>query len=100
AYYNCAMDRASFDSALDREDGPYPILDRITGETHALSRDDYDDLCRVHLFDWLEQVPRSQYGWSYRRLAYRKMAARLGPAAEEAYSRVFAGEPAEAESPS
>jgi len=34
-------------------------------------------LCRVHLFDWLEQVPRSRLGWGYRRAAYRQMAERL-----------------------
>src|SRR5947209_2232811 len=53
AYLNCAMDRASFDRALDREAEPYPILDRIAGEEVPLPRRDFDDLCRVHLFDWL-----------------------------------------------
>jgi hypothetical protein len=47
----------------------------------------------VHLFDWLEQVPRSQE-WDYRRAVYKMMAGRLGPAAEEAYARVFAREAA------
>ena len=91
AYLNCAMDRASFDRALDQPDEPYRIADRITGETVALSRADFDDLCRVHLFDWLEQVPRSQE-WDYRRPAYRKMAERLGPAAEDDYEQTFARE--------
>jgi hypothetical protein len=93
AYLNCAMDRASFDRALDRRDQPHRIVDRITGETVELSRADFDDLCRVHLFDWLEQVPRSRE-WDYRRAAYRKMAERLGPAAEEDYERIFAREEA------
>ena len=51
---------------LTRPAEPYRILDRITGEEVTLSRHDFDDLCRVHLFDWLEQVPRSQE-WDYRR---------------------------------
>ena len=75
-------------SALDRADEPYPILDRITGEEIELSRHDFDDLCRVHLIDWLEQVPRSQE-WDYRRAGYRKMAERLGGPAAESYRRVF-----------
>jgi hypothetical protein len=93
AYLNCAMDRASFDRAVGQEAESYPIVDRITRETVALSRRDFDDLCRVHLFDWLEQVPRSRE-WGYRRGAYRKMAGRLGKEAEEAYGRVFAHEEA------
>ena len=88
AYLNCAMDRASFDRALDQAAEPYRIIDRITGEEVALSRHDFDDLCRVHLFDWLEQVPRSRE-WDYRRAAYRRMAERLGGPAEERFQRVF-----------
>src|SRR4051794_10662454 len=60
AYSNCAMDRASFDRALDQSAEPYRVVDRITGETVELARPDFDDLCRVHLVDWLEQVPRSR----------------------------------------
>jgi hypothetical protein len=59
----------------------------------TLSRADFDDLCRVHLYDWLEQIPRSRYGWGYRRKAYRRMAERLGGQALTAYDRVFANEP-------
>jgi hypothetical protein len=92
AYLNCAMDRASFDRALERAAGPYPIRDRITGHEVELSAEDFEDLCRVHLFDWLEQVPRSSYGWDYRRTAYRRMAERLGKAAIRAYEAVFAQE--------
>ena len=66
AYLNCAMDRASFDRAVDQRVAPYQIIDRITGATVPLVEDDFDDLCRVHLYDWLEQVPRSQE-WDYRR---------------------------------
>jgi hypothetical protein len=96
AYLNCAMDRASLDRALERGEEPYQITDRLTGGRVALSAGDFDDLCRVHLYDWLEQAPRSRFGWGYRRAAYRGMAERLGPAAREAYDRVFAAEPAPA----
>jgi hypothetical protein len=91
AYLNCAMDRASFDRALDQANEPYPIVDRITGEEIKLTREDFDDLCRVHLVDWLEQVPRSQE-WDYRRAGYRKMAERLGGSAQESYDRIFGRE--------
>jgi hypothetical protein len=91
AYLNCAMDRASFDSASEQAGESYRIVDRITGEEVALSRRDFDDLGRVHLFDWLEQVPRSRE-WGYRRAAYRRLAERLGQAAEDAYDKVFAQE--------
>jgi hypothetical protein len=97
AYLNCAMDRASFDRAVAKGDAPYHITDRLTGQRVELSPDDFDDLCRVHLYDWLEQVPRSRFGWGYRRAGYRGMAERLGPTAREAYDRVFAGEPAAAD---
>jgi hypothetical protein len=91
AYLNCAMDRASFDRAIDRAEGPYRIRDRITGHEVGLSPEDFGDLCRVHLFDWLEQVPRSRV-WDYRRPAYRRMAEHLGQAAVRAYEAVFAQE--------
>jgi hypothetical protein len=91
AYLNCAMDRASLDGILDQETEPYRIVDRITGAEVPLSRRDYDDLCRVHLFDWLEQAERSGQ-WGYRRAAYRRMAERLGERAEAEYERTFARE--------
>jgi hypothetical protein len=92
AYLNCAMDRASFDAALSKSGPPYPMRDRLSGEEVQLSREDFDDLCRVHLYDWLEQVPRSSHGYNYRRAAYRAMAERLGPEAVAAYDETFAGE--------
>jgi hypothetical protein len=93
AYVNCAMDRATFDLALEQQGEPYRVLDRLSGEEVALSRADFDDLCRVHLYDWLEQVPRCRE-WDYRRAAYRRMAERLGDAAGAAYDRIFAAESA------
>ena len=89
AYVNCAMDRASFDRAREQDAEPYRVLDRLTGEEVPLSREDFDDLCRVHLYDWLEQVPRSRE-WGYRRAAYRHLAERLGDAAREAFDQVYA----------
>jgi hypothetical protein len=89
AYVNCAMQRATFDAALEQGAGPYRIKDRISGQEVELSEKDFTDLCWVHLLDWLEQVPRSRE-WDYRRAAYGRMAGRLGPAAEQAYERVFA----------
>src|SRR4029077_4472834 len=50
AYLNCAMDRGSFDRVLDQAVEPYRITDRVTGEEVVLSRPDFDDLCRIHLF--------------------------------------------------
>jgi hypothetical protein len=89
AYLNCAMDRGSFDRALEQPAGPYRIIDRLTGQPVELSSQDFDDLSRIHLFDWLEQVPRS-HQWNYRRPAYQRMAQRLGNAAQAEFDRVFA----------
>jgi hypothetical protein len=88
AYLNCAMDRASFDRALDQRAAPLPIIDRITGHEVQLAQSDFDDLCRVHLVDWLEQVPRSKE-WDYRRHAYRRIAERLGTQAVDNYERIY-----------
>ncbi len=85
------MDRPTFDRALDQAEEPYRFTDRLTGEEVVLSRIDFDDLCRIHLYDWLEQAPRSRHGWDYRRAAYRGMAERLGGVALVAYDEVFAG---------
>jgi hypothetical protein len=90
AYLNCAMDRASMDRASEQQgEEHYTILDRLTGEEVSLSRDDFDDLCRIHLYDWLETLPRMRE-WDYRRPGYRRMAERLGGPALETYDRVFA----------
>ena len=96
AFANCLMDRSSCDALLESE-GPYRLRNRETGEAIELSREDYDDLVRVHLCDWLEQVARSSR-WGYRRDAIRRMAQRLGGVAQESYDRVYALEPAVSES--
>lgn len=95
AYINCAMNRATFDRAVEQPAGPYRIVDRLTQEEVELSPEDFDDLCRVHLCDWLEQVGRSQK-WEYRRAAYRQMAERLRGVAQESHTAVFAQEAATA----
>ena len=95
AYLNCAMYRPSLDQVVTQAEAPYRITDRITGEEIALSKEDFDDLARIHLFDWLEQVPRTKE-WNYRREPYRNMALRLGGPALEWYDRVFAEEKAAA----
>ena len=92
AFANCFMDRASLDAQIGKMTGPYPIVHRITREEFVLSKEEYEDLLRVHLCDWLEQVARAN-DWNYRRAAYRQMAERLGGVALTNYDRVFALEP-------
>jgi hypothetical protein len=89
AYVNCAMDRASFDRAVQQTSAPYSIRDRISGETIDLTQAELDDLMRIHLCDWLEQAPRSERR-EYRRDAYRNIAERLGGNALELYNQEFA----------
>ena len=93
AYFNCVMDRATLDREVARGTPPFVIRERITASDMPLSLEDFDDLCRVHLCDWLEQVPRCRL-WDYRRTAYRQMAERLGGVALRAYDAVFAAVPA------
>jgi hypothetical protein len=94
AYLNCALDRPSLDRSVEQGTELSTIIDRLTGAEVRLSREDFDDLCAVHLYDWLEQVARSRLGWGYRRSAYRGMAERLGSQALAAYDEVFKQEPA------
>ena len=50
-----------------------------------MTEQDFNDLMRIHLCDWLEQVAR--WGqWDYRRAAFERMAQHLGGIAA-----VFAG---------
>lgn len=88
AYWNSAMDRPTFDQAVAQDAPPYRFLDRFTSQWLELSPDEFDDLCRVQLCDWLEQVPRSKE-WSYRRQSYERMAARLGGMAHDAFDRTY-----------
>lgn len=79
AFANCFMDRASLDAQIEKMEGPYPIVHRITHDAFVLSKAEYEDLLRVQL-------------WDYRRGAYRQMAERLGGVALASYDRVFAQE--------
>lgn len=99
AWLNCVMDRATFDAAVSAAlagERDLSICDREDSPAIALSNDELRDLARVHLFDWLEQVERSEFGWDYRRAAYRQMATLVGADAEALYADVFAREPADA----
>jgi hypothetical protein len=91
AYLNCAMDRTSFDAVVSSTADHLCFKDRFTQQEVVLGKEDFDDLCRIHLYDWLEQVPRSR-SWEYRRASYRQMAQRLGAEALSEYDRVFAAE--------
>lgn len=91
AYLNCVMDRTAFDRTVAQGKEPYLFSNRLTGEAIELSAQDFDDLCKVHLYDWLEQVSRSGK-WNYRRSGYQGIALRLGGVAEQTYGQVFAAE--------
>jgi hypothetical protein len=92
AYLNSAVDRASLDREVERGTPPFRIKDRLTGKEVELNEADLDDLCRVHLYDLLEQIARLGE-WDYRRAGYRRMATRLGRIAVNAYDHVFSQEP-------
>lgn len=89
AYLNCAMDRATYDAAVQGGEAPFQFRDRLTTETVELSEQVFHDLVTIHLCDWLEQVERSQM-WDYRLQAYQDMANYLGGVALENYRNVFA----------
>ena len=89
AYLNCALTRSSLDGVLERGGPPWRLQSRFTGEEIELGERDFDDLCRIHLCDWLEQVPRCGY-WHERRESYARMARRLGGPALDAFERVYA----------
>ena len=86
------MLRESLYGQLSEDKDTYPIVHRVTGETMELDRTTYDDLCQLHLCDWLEQVERSEK-WDFQRTEFHNMAKRLGGIAEESYDRVFSREP-------
>jgi hypothetical protein len=92
AYANCAMDRASFHALADADLDPYPVQDRLTGGSMDLSRQEYEDLMRVHLCDFLEQVERTAV-WDHERQSFIIISERLSGAALEAYRSTFAREP-------
>lgn len=90
AYVNCAMVRDTFDAAVKQRGAPYVLQDRLTGASIEMTEQDFNDLVRIHLCDWLEQVAR--WGqWDYRRAAFERMAQCLGGIAAERFAAVFAG---------
>lgn len=96
AWLNCIMDRATFDAAVSAAlagERTLSISDRDGNPPIELTVDQLRDLATVHLFDWLEQVERSEFGWGYRRNAYREMATLVGSDAEALYEDVFSREP-------
>lgn len=93
AYLNCFMQRETLDALVDQQQEEYVLRHRVSGEPLTLSPQEFDDLCTLHLCDWLEQAPRSAHPQT-RRAAYRGMAKRLGGVAEESFYRVFAEEAA------
>ena len=99
AYLNSAMTRSTFDETIQQAEGPRKMVDRFSGQEVELTPGDFDDLCTVHLCDWLEQVER--YGkWDSRRAAFRRLAEMLSGVAMQSYERVFASEPKLVLSPS
>ncbi len=76
-YLNCAVDHRSMDLALLSGEPPFRLRDRLTRSLCLLSPPVFDDLLRVHLADWLEQVPHSRIG-AYRPDTQTKIAHRLG----------------------
>lgn len=96
AWLNCIMDRATFDAAVSAAlagERMLAISDRDGNPPIELTVDQLRDLATVHLFDWLEQVERSEFGWGYRRDAYREMATLVGSDAEALHKDVFSLEP-------
>jgi len=89
AYLNSALEYESFDRAVARGTPPYVFRDRFSGEMIEVSPEDFDDLCRIHLCDRLEQAPRSR-DWDFRPQVFRNLAARLGGVARECYESVYA----------
>lgn len=75
---NCRMTRASLDDLVIRgaPEGA-GLIDRFDGNAIPLGEGEIDDLCRIQLADWLDQVDRSGL-WHVRRDAYWHIASRLG----------------------
>jgi hypothetical protein len=90
-YLNCLMLRPSLYGQLSDDKESYPIEHRVTGEMMETDRKTFDDLCSLHLCDWLEQVERAER-FNFQREEFHNIAKRLGGIAEESYDRVFAKE--------
>ena len=91
AYLNSAIDYASFDRTIERGTPPYTMIDRFTGKEIEIPPEDFEDLCRVHLCDRLEQVLRSK-DWDFRPQTFRCLAEQLGGIASQSYDRMYASQ--------
>ena len=91
SYANSAMNRASFYGQVKNDQDDYQIKDRITGGTIDLTARAFEDLIRLHLCDFLEQVERDK-GWQYERETMKAMSNRLGGIALDTYQSVFTRE--------
>jgi len=92
AYLNCSLVRSSLDSSLKKAQLIYTLEDRFLQQETKVSEEDYNDLCRIHLCDWLETVGRTKK-WHVRSDAFRRMAERLGGVAQQSYKQVFSQAP-------
>jgi len=92
-FLNCFMLRESLYRQACEDKETFLIEHRETGETIEIDRKTYDDLCTLHLCDWLEQVERSDM-WDFQRAEFRSLADRLGGIAESTYDQVYAKESA------
>ena len=92
AFVNSSMTYDSFDETL-RAGPPHHVVNRFTGAPIELTDQEFADLSRIQLADWLEQVERTPGGWDYRRGVYRTVSERLGGPALALYDEVFAREP-------
>ena len=92
AFVNSSMTYDSFDATL-REGPPHRVVNRFTGAPVELTDQEFVDLSRIQLADWLEQVERFPDNWDYRRQVYRIIAERFGGRASATYEEVFSREP-------
>ena len=92
AWINCVLDRTLFDKSHTQATGPWRMRNRINGDDIVMEEDEFNELCVIHLWDWLEQVERWN-NWDYRRTGYRFLAERLGGFYLEQYDAVFVREP-------
>ncbi len=88
AYFNCALTYKSLDENFNGSEISYKLFDRFKDKDMEITRDDFDDVCRVHLCDRLEQAGRSM-DWDWRRESFQGMAEYLGGIARETFDRVY-----------
>ena len=92
AFVNSSMTYDSFDATL-RRGPPHHVVNRLSGAPIQLTEQEFADLSRIQLADWLEQVERFPDAWDYRRQVYRAIGEHLGGRALATYEEVFSREP-------